>query len=152
MQRKIATVTMAVMLLAVAVAPTVYASAEQNNCYPETVMQKILQDKEPYEKNEAVKEPVVSENQQPAAASENNAAPLTADGNLSGLSALEREMVEYVNGERVKAGLNPLQVDIQLSNVARVKSQDMVDNGYFAHNSPTYGSPFEMMRDFGIRY
>jgi len=92
------------------------------------------------------------ESQQPEAASENNADSLTADGNLSGLSTLEREMVEYVNGERVKAGLNPLQVDIQLSNVARVKSQDMVDNGYFAHNSPTYGSPFEMMRDFGIRY
>ena len=75
-----------------------------------------------------------------------------ADQNLSGLNAQEREMVEYVNQERAKAGLAPLQVDLDLARVARIKSQDMVDNGYFDHNSPTYGSPFEMMRSFGISY
>jgi uncharacterized YkwD family protein len=75
-----------------------------------------------------------------------------ADQNLSGLSVQEREMVEYVNQERVKAGIAPLQVDLELARVARIKSQDMVDNGYFDHNSPTHGSPFEMMRSFGISY
>jgi len=75
-----------------------------------------------------------------------------ADQNLSGLNAQEREMVEYVNQERTKAGLAPLQVDPDLARVARIKSQDMVDNGYFDHNSPTYGSPFEMLRSFGISY
>ncbi len=75
-----------------------------------------------------------------------------ADQNLSDLNAQEREMVEYVNQERTKAGLAPLKVDLDLARVARIKSQDMVDNGYFDHNSPTYGSPFEMMRSFGISY
>jgi uncharacterized YkwD family protein len=43
-------------------------------------------------------------------------------------------------------------MDWQLSRVARYKSQDMSDIGYFSHTSPTYGSPFEMMRSFGISY
>ncbi len=32
------------------------------------------------------------------------------------------------------------------------KSQDMIDNNYFSHNSPTYGSPFDMLKKFGISY
>lgn len=92
--------------------------------------------------------PVVEEPEAPQV--EEPKAP--ADQNLSGLNAQEREMVEYVNQERTKAGLAPLQVDPDLARVARIKSQDMVDNGYFDHNSPTYGSPFEMMRSFGISY
>jgi uncharacterized YkwD family protein len=92
--------------------------------------------------------PVVEEPEAPQV--EEPKAP--ADQNLSGLNAQEREMVEYVNQERTKAGLAPLQVDPDLARVARIKSQDMVDNGYFEHNSPTYGSPFEMMRSFGISY
>lgn len=92
--------------------------------------------------------PVVEEPEAPQA--EEPMVP--ADQNLSGLNAQEREMVEYVNQERAKAGLAPLQVDLDLARVARIKSQDMVDNGYFDHNSPTYGSPFEMMRSFGISY
>lgn len=72
--------------------------------------------------------------------------------NAPGLSAQENEMVQYINEERTKAGLKPLQVDTELSRGARIKSQDMVDNGYFAHNSPTYGSPFDMMKSLGIQY
>lgn len=40
----------------------------------------------------------------------------------------------------------------ELSRVARYKSQDMKDNRYFSHTSPVYGSPFQMMKDFGITY
>ena len=36
--------------------------------------------------------------------------------------------------------------------VARVKTQDMVDNNYFSHNSPTYGSPFDMLNSFKVSY
>ena len=61
-------------------------------------------------------------------------------------------MVELVNQERAKAGVAPLTIDLELSRVARIKSQDMKDNNYFSHTSPTYGSPFEMMKNFGIRY
>lgn len=70
----------------------------------------------------------------------------------SGLSADEQEMVKLVNEERTKLGIAPLQVDTELAKVARVKAQDMVNNKYFSHTSPTYGSPFDMMKKFGIRY
>ncbi|MBQ1241645.1 MAG: SafA/ExsA family spore coat assembly protein [Oscillospiraceae bacterium] len=64
----------------------------------------------------------------------------------------EQEVVRLVNAERAKAGLPALTEDWQLSRVARYKSQDMRDKGYFSHQSPTYGSPYDMMRAFGISY
>lgn len=68
------------------------------------------------------------------------------------LSASEIKLVEYVNKARQDAGLQPLQIDVDLAYVARVKSQDMHDNNYFSHDSAKYGSPFEMMTKFGIKY
>lgn len=73
----------------------------------------------------------------------------TAD---TSVTAYEREVVRLVNVERSKAGLSPLEYDWELSRVARYKSQDMSDLGYFSHTSPTYGSPFQMMKSFGISY
>ncbi|MBU8800566.1 hypothetical protein KM904_08800 [Bacillus licheniformis] len=70
----------------------------------------------------------------------------------SSVSAYEKEVVELTNAERKKQGLKPLTLDEKLSKVARTKSQDMKDNNYFDHNSPTYGSPFDMMKKFGITY
>lgn len=69
-----------------------------------------------------------------------------------GVLAYEREVVELVNEIRGQYGLNALSLNVELTQVARAKSQDMHDKGYFAHNSPTYGTPFEMMRAFGISY
>ena len=66
--------------------------------------------------------------------------------------AYEQEVIRLVNVERAKAGLKALTEDWELSRVARYKSQDMHDLRYFSHTSPTYGSPFEMMKAFGIRY
>src|SRR5699024_2120590 len=68
------------------------------------------------------------------------------------LNAFEREMFELTNVERVNNGLDPLEVDYELSRVAREKSRDMAENFYFDHNSPVYGSPFDMMRSYGITY
>lgn len=81
-------------------------------------------------------------------------APSTGSGQASGyqLNASEQKMVDLVNQERAKAGVAPLKVDLELSRVARIKSQDMRDNNYFSHTSPTYGSPFDMMKSFGISY
>lgn len=64
----------------------------------------------------------------------------------------ENEVIRLVNEIRVKNGLNPLTADWELSRVARYKSQDMKDNNYFSHNSPVYGSPFDMIKNFGISY
>ena len=70
----------------------------------------------------------------------------------STVSAFEKQVVELTNQERAKNGLSPLTLDVELSKVARAKSQDMSTNNYFDHNSPTYGSPFDMMKQFGISY
>jgi uncharacterized YkwD family protein len=67
-------------------------------------------------------------------------------------ATFEKEVVRLTNIEREKQGLTPLKVDAKLTEVAQKKSQDMAVNGYFSHDSPTYGSPFDMMNDFGITY
>ncbi|WP_249872790.1 CAP domain-containing protein [Oceanobacillus saliphilus] len=68
------------------------------------------------------------------------------------LSQFEQEVVELTNQERAKQGLPALKIDTELSKVAREKSRDMAVNNYFDHNSPTYGSPFDMMKSYGISY
>lgn len=70
----------------------------------------------------------------------------------STVSAFEKEVVELTNKERAKNGLKALTLDNELSKVAKVKSRDMSTNNYFDHTSPTYGSPFDMMKQFGITY
>lgn len=69
-----------------------------------------------------------------------------------GVLEFEKEVIRLVNAERNKAGLGALKHNWQLSRVARFKSEDMRDKKYFSHTSPTYGSPFEMIRNFGISY
>jgi len=72
--------------------------------------------------------------------------------NPANLTAEEQQMINLINKERTSRGLAPLTVDMKLVKTARMKSQDMVDKNYFAHQSPTYGSPFELMRSQGISY
>ena len=93
--------------------------------------------------------------------------PITTSGSGSGSSSsggtsnnvndliitADEEMIfDLVNKARVIAGLSELKVDKELLRVARIKSQDMVDSNYFAHNSPIYGTPFQMIKNFGISY
>lgn len=68
------------------------------------------------------------------------------------VQSYEAEVVRLVNEQRAKYGLSPLTENWELSRVARYKSQDMHDLRYFSHTSPTYGSPFDMMKAFGISY
>lgn len=64
----------------------------------------------------------------------------------------EQEVIRLVNEIRAENGLGALSYDWELSRVARYKSQDMKDNNYFSHTSPVYGSPFQMLKSFGITY
>lgn len=70
----------------------------------------------------------------------------------SGVSREEQEVLRLVNIERQKAGLQPFKLSAELSHVARDKSKDMAHNNYFSHQSPTHGSPFDMMKAYGINY
>lgn len=75
-----------------------------------------------------------------------------AQPSTEGISSMAQEVIRLTNQERANAGLPALIGDAQLSSVALKKSQDMKANNYFSHTSPTYGSPFDMMRDFGVSY
>lgn len=66
--------------------------------------------------------------------------------------AYEMQVVVLVNAQRAKYGLSPLAISEDLCVKARMKSQDMADHNYFSHTSPTYGSPFDMMKTLGISY
>ncbi len=67
-------------------------------------------------------------------------------------STYASQVVNLVNQERAKAGLKPLAKDSALTVMALDKAKDMYYNRYFDHNSPTYGSPFDMMKKYGIRF
>lgn len=67
-------------------------------------------------------------------------------------SAMQAEMLSYINAARAEAGVAPLVLDQELCDGAALKSKDMAVNGYFSHTSPTYGSPFGMMKSLGITY
>ncbi|MDQ0246763.1 putative YkwD family protein [Bacillus fengqiuensis] len=66
--------------------------------------------------------------------------------------AMVQQVVQLTNEQRRKNGVPDLQADTTLTNMAQEKAQDMLENNYFSHTSPTYGSPFDMMKTFGISY
>lgn len=68
------------------------------------------------------------------------------------MTAKESSVLDLVNKERAKQGLSALKGDSTLNKVASAKASDMKNKNYFDHNSPTYGSPFEMMKTFGVTY
>jgi len=90
----------------------------------------------------------------PAPASTPTTAPTTptASGipSVTVLTADEQLMVDTINQERAAAGVSPVKVDLRLASVGRAKANDLKVNNYFAHTSPTYGSPWAMMQQVGL--
>ncbi|RED65101.1 CAP domain-containing protein [Cohnella lupini] len=85
--------------------------------------------------------------------------PSTGNGNNGNTgaevpdSSFATQVVTLVNQERAKAGLGALKMsNATLNKMAMDKAKDMYNNGYFDHNSPTYGSPFDMMKQYGINF
>ena len=74
------------------------------------------------------------------------------NSNTTSLTSDELETFNLINQERNKNGLASLKIDSEVQRVARIKAQDLVDNNYFAHESPTYGTPFNMLKNFGVSY
>lgn len=68
------------------------------------------------------------------------------------VSSFEEEVARLVNAERAKQGLRPLTHRADVKNVAEKKAMDMINSNYFSHTSPNYGSPFTMLKTFGISY
>ena len=76
----------------------------------------------------------------------------TNQTNVDSLSTDEKEVFNLINEQRANNGLSALKVDNEVQRVARIKAQDMVSNNYFSHTSPTYGSPFDMLKSFKVSY
>lgn len=74
------------------------------------------------------------------------------DTQTSSMNADEKEVFDLINKQRTNNGLTALKVDNEVQRVARIKAEDMVQNNYFAHESPTYGTPFNMLNSFKISY
>ncbi|HDR4460668.1 CAP domain-containing protein [Bacillus cereus group sp. MYBK249-1] len=134
--------------------PTENVVTEQPTAKPETqkpVEQKPAEQKpaEEVQKPETQKPAENNNTQKPA---EQKPAEQKPAEEAKSLSEFEQRVVELTNAERAKQGLPALKIDTELSKVARIKSEDMQKNNYFDHNSPTYGSPFDMMKKFGISY
>jgi uncharacterized YkwD family protein len=149
-----------------------YQSGNVSNLNIDSILQKYFQNyqsawkkAEPVQANvqKQVKAPETKKVQEPVKAPAKAPAPVKAPAKApaqapakapasSAVSAYEQKVVELTNQERAKNGLKPLALDTELSKVAREKSRDMQSKGYFSHTSPTYGSPFDMMKKFGISY
>ena len=85
----------------------------------------------------------------------NNTENGTSTGGQNTTTAMnsdEKEVFELINKQRINNGLQALKEDGEVQKVARIKAQDMVSSNYFAHESPTYGTPFQMLKSFKISY
>ena len=74
------------------------------------------------------------------------------EDNTSDLTQEEQDLLSLINNEREKNNLSSLKIDKDLQNIARLKANDLVNNNYFSHISPIYGTPFEMLKSNKISY
>lgn len=133
---------------------------QQPTQQPETTTKEepVEVEQQPTAEQPATQEPAVEQptTEQPAAQQPTTQQPAqpeqTTEQASYQLSQYEQQVVDLTNQERAKQGLPALKVDLTLSKVAREKSLDMQKNNYFSHTSPTYGSPFDMMKKFGVTY
>lgn len=65
---------------------------------------------------------------------------------------LEAKMLDLLNAERTKRGLQPLRADPELTQVARAHSRDMFARGYFSHYTPEGKDPFDRMRAADVKF
>ncbi len=88
----------------------------------------------------------------PTVPATNDDKPAQTQDYSNSLTSDEQKMLELVNAERKKAGVMPLKPDMTLTKISREKSKDMIDKGYFSHTSPTFGSPFDVLKANGVAY
>lgn len=74
------------------------------------------------------------------------------DYNTNSVTAQEQIAYNLLNQDRNANGLSSLTLDPVLSDLARIKANDMRDNHYFAHESPTYGNASAMLTTFGYSF
>lgn len=76
----------------------------------------------------------------------------TQDYTTSSVQMQEQKAWNLLNQDRAANGLAALPLDAELSRLARLKSEDMRSNHYFAHESPTFGRAKDMLTSFGYSF
>lgn len=61
-------------------------------------------------------------------------------------------LAEMANQERLSLGLNPLKENALLNRAAEMKAQDMLNKGYFSHQSPNGTPPWFWFKKSGYQY
>lgn len=102
--------------------------------------------------NNVLKKASLSKNNTPKKTQKPKDTKTTAKTIPDGITSNEQALLDLINGARADVGASALKFDMNVVKVARLKAQDMVTNNYFSHTSPTYGSPFDMLSQFGISY
>ncbi len=120
-------------------------------------LQQFQQRSIPIKQQQQAPQPVTPAPQQPAPVQKQQPAPAqkqapTQQAAPQNASQAVQKVIDLTNAQRRKNGLPNLTGDSKLNGVAQKKSSDMAKNNYFSHTSPTYGSPFDMMRDMGVTY
>ncbi|MDO8496925.1 MAG: CAP domain-containing protein, partial [bacterium] len=65
----------------------------------------------------------------------------------------EDKMIELVNNERVKRGIDPLKMDEQLTELGRLYAKEMFERGFFSHISQVDGfTPGDRADRMNIEY
>lgn len=78
--------------------------------------------------------------------------PPSDGGQTAQTGAEAKEILRLVNEQRSRNGLAALTLSDRLCELATLKAEDMAANNYFDHTSPTYGTPFDMLKQFGVPY
>jgi uncharacterized protein YkwD len=67
-------------------------------------------------------------------------------------TTMELQLLELINAERANAGLAPYVLEAGLTTIARTRSQQLIDQNYFAHTDPYgYSMYVELLAHFGYR-
>jgi uncharacterized YkwD family protein len=77
---------------------------------------------------------------------------MTSAKNVDEFVDFQEKVLMLVNKERVSRGIKELEPDEMLSIVATIKSADMAQKNYFSHQSPTYGTPYQLLDMLGVKY
>ena len=130
-------------------------TTNQSSTSPKTSTQTITQTAQCPQTNTGTKETQGTETTTSTQAPTSAANTVNTSNNSNSTASFkdfQKKVIDLVNSERAKAGLNALTENSALDNVATLKSEDMVNLNYFSHTSPTYGSPFQMLTQFNIKY
>ena len=104
------------------------------------------------EKPQATLRPISTAAPRPTARPSAASSTSTGDYTTLSVTAQEQKLLDLLNQDRRTNSLPALALDAELSRIARIKSADMRDQGYFAHESPTYGNAASMLAAFGYAF